>query len=65
MARTHSNFWQPWNRHWLFILGLFTLGPVCGYFLADDHDRGLLFGLAISVFASTWLLWSQHEREVK
>ena len=64
MARTHSHFWQPWRRHWLFVLGLFTLGPVCGYLLADDRDRGLLFGLAISVLASGWLLWSQHEREV-
>ena len=64
MARTRSNFWQPWKRHWMFILGLFVLGPACGYLLAEDPDRGLLFGLAISVFASAWLLWSRHEREV-
>lgn len=64
MARAPSHFWRPWRRHWLFVFGLFTLGPACGYLLGDDHDRGLLFGLAISVFASAWLLWSQHEREV-
>ena len=63
MSRAHSAFWQPWKRHWLFVLGLFTLGPACGYALAAD--RGLLFGLAIGVFASAWLLWSQHEREVE
>ena len=63
MARTPSNLWQPWKRHWLFIIGLFALGPACGYVLAGD--RGLLFGLAIGVFASAWLLWSRHEREVK
>ncbi len=63
MSRTTSNLWQPWKRHWLFIAGLFTLGPACGYALAAD--RGLLFGLAIGVFASAWLLWSQHEREVE
>ena len=62
MAHTRSNFWQPWKRHWLFVIGLFALGPACGYLLAED--RGLLFGLAISVFASAWLLWSRHEREV-
>ena len=64
MTRTRSNFWQPWKQHWLFVLGLFVLGPTSGYLLADDHDRGLLFGLAISVFASAWLLWSRREREV-
>lgn len=63
MARTPSNLWQPWKRHWLFIIGLFTLGPACGYVLAGD--RGLLFGLVIGVLASAWLLWSRHEREVK
>ena len=61
MPRTCSNLWQPWKRHWLFVIGLFALSPACGYALAAD--RGLLLGLAIAVFASAWLLWSQHERE--
>lgn len=63
MSRKPSNFWRPWKKHWLFVIGLFILGPTCGYALAAD--RGLLFGLAISVFASAWLLWSRHEREVE
>ena len=63
MPRTPANLWKPWKRHWRFIIGLFVLGPACGYLLASD--RGLLLGLAIAVFASAWLLWSQHEREVK
>ena len=54
MARTPSNLWQPWKRHRLFVVSLFTLGPACGYVFAAD--RGLLFGLAIGVFASSWLL---------
>lgn len=63
MAGKPHNFWRPWRRHWLFVGALFVLGPACGYWLAAD--RGLLFGLGVSVFASAWLLWSQHEREVE
>ena len=63
MPRKSRNFWRPWKQHWLFVIALFVLGPACGYALAAD--RGLLFGLAISVFASAWLLWSRHEREVE
>ena len=63
MLPTSASFWRPWKRHWLFVTALFVLGPSCGYVVSGD--RGLLFGLAISVFASVWLLWSRHEREVE
>ena len=63
MPHTSSDPWSPWKQHWLFILGLFTLGPACGYVLATD--RGLLLGLVIGVLASAWLMWSRHEREVE
>jgi hypothetical protein len=63
MLRAPSNFWRPWKRHWLFITTLFVLGPGCGYVLAAD--RGLLLGLAVSVLASAWLLWSRYEREIE
>lgn len=63
MPHTSFNLMSPWRQHWLFIMGLFLLGPACGYVLATD--RGLLFGLVVAVFASAWLMWSRHEREVK
>lgn len=61
MRPASSDFWRPWKRHWLFVVLLFALAPACGY--AAATDRGLLFGFAVSVFASAWLLWSRHERE--
>lgn len=62
MSQKSSRFWRPWKQHWLFVPALFVLGPACGYLLSGD--RGLLFALGVSVFASGWLLWSRREREV-
>jgi hypothetical protein len=62
MSAKPPSLLQPWKQHWLFVPALFVVGPALGFLLAAD--RGLLFGLAISVFASVWLLWSRRERDV-
>gem|GEM_PF-1464916 len=65
MTHNSNTFWRPWKEHWLYVFSLFVLGPSCGYFFSANPDRGLLFGLAISVFASGWLLCSRLERKGK
>lgn len=60
MKHSSSSFWQPWRRHWLFVLLVLVIGPGLGY--AISADRGLLFGAAVGVLAALWLSWSDHER---
>ena len=60
MSRTALGFWDPWKQHWLFLMWLFVLGPLTGFVVSEDH--GMLFGTAIAVLASGWLLWSAWER---
>ena len=60
MNRDARSFWQPWRRHWLFVLLLLVIGPGLGYALSAD--RALPFGAAVGVLAALWLSWSNHER---
>ncbi len=60
MRRADFGFWDPWKQHWLFLMWLFVLSPLTGFVISDDHS--VLFGAAIAVLASGWLLWSAWER---